>query len=228
MYTYATLTAALQNWLEDDDAEFVGTIPEIIELGETRLMRDLDLAMFTGEGNVTVSAGTELVTKPGVAPLTQLNYQSLSCYPTGGAAPADHATLPWMVPRSDEFVRDYNGQYFDPLGHGIPRYYSESSESQWRLAPVPNVEVELTYRYTARPDGLSDVVTETWFSVHAPDLLLRACLAESERFLKSDDRITIWEQDYVSLLQSAREESYSLLRAQYPRLNIVPMPTQQR
>lgn len=228
MYTYTTLTAALQNWLEDDDAEFVGSIPEIIALGEVRLLRDLDFAMFAGEGSVTVAAGTELVTKPGVAPLTLLNYQSLSCYPTGGTGPADHALLPWLETRSDEFVRDYNGQYFGAAGHGVPRYYSEASETQWRLAPTPNVEVELTYRFTARPDGLSDLVPETWLSVNVPDVLLKACLAESERFLKSDDRIPIWEQDYASLLQSAREESYSLLRAQYPRLNIVPMPSPQR
>lgn len=226
MYTYATLTAALQNWLEDDDAEFVGTIPEIIELGELRVLRDLDLAMFTGEENIVVPAGTDSVAKPDPAPLsTKLNYVGLSCSPAAGG---DHGRLNWLEHRSREFVADYNGANFGVAGHGLPRYYAEESETSWLLAPIPNVDVNLKARFTVRPDGLSEATTETWLSVNVPDLLLKACLAESERFLKSDDRITIWEQDYVSLLQSVREETYSLLRAQYPRLNVVPMPTQQR
>ena len=47
--TYAEITANLQAWMEDDDTEFVGAIDDLINLGEMRLWRDLDLGIFTSE-----------------------------------------------------------------------------------------------------------------------------------------------------------------------------------
>jgi hypothetical protein len=211
-YTYASLTQALQDWLEDDDDEFVAAIPEIIQLGETRLTRDLDLAMFSAVEDVPIVVSDAVVTKPAIE---AVSYQSIG-YEFAGR-------YHWLELRGDDFVRDYS------VGpEELPRYYSELDEESWRIAPVTSQNLTLEVRYTVRPAGLGVLTPTTWLSTYAGDLLLKACLAESERFLKSDDRVAVWEQDYAGLLPAARQETYALLKSQFPRFNMTPMPQPQR
>jgi hypothetical protein len=212
IYTYETLTQALQDWLEDDDEEFVEAIPQIIKLGEQRLTRDLDLAMFSIIEEVDILEDDEIITKPDI---DAISYQSL------GYRFDDR--YHWLELRSDDFVRDYISG--DP---DLPRYYSELDEDTWRIAPISSEPLTLEVRCTIRPEGLGEDNDSTWLSTFVGDALLKACLAESERFLKSDDRIQIWEQDYAGLLPAIRQETYALLKSQFPRFNMTPMPQPQR
>jgi hypothetical protein len=63
-YTYATLVADLQAFLEDNGADFEGSIDSIIALGEERVLRDMDLSIFDAVSEETLSANTDMLTKP--------------------------------------------------------------------------------------------------------------------------------------------------------------------
>lgn len=203
--TFDELEADLKAWLEDDDTEFDADIPKIIELGEFRLIKDLNLSIFNVTQSANTADGTETLTKPtGSVPVV---FQSLWY----GTAP----NITFLELRSVDFVRDYQSGV-----EGPPRYYAESSTTEWLLGPIPDATYAVSCRGIVRPTGLASGTQSTWLSTHMSDILLKACLAESEAFLKSDDRVQLWEADYQKLLPSAKRELYELLNQHY---NLTPL-----
>jgi hypothetical protein len=215
--TYAELSANLQAWLEDDDADFTANIDDIINLGEMRLWRDLDLSIFTSEDTAATTASQATVTKPTTD--TELVTWDSIYYDSGGERT-------FLELRSTDFVRDHQ-----VIGAtSAPKYYAETSETDWLLSPIPDGTYTLNARGVTRPTRLSAGNTTTWLSLHQDDLLFKACLAEAESFLKSDDRQQIWAQQYAEALPLAKRETYELLNQQY---NLTPLempavPTTQR
>ena len=220
--TYTELEANLQAWLEDDDLEFQGSIPEIIDLGQMRLWRDLDLSIFTSEDTSPTVASNELLAKP-TTDTEVVSFQSLWFDFDPGTGTQRY----WLELRSTDFVRDYQ----QPGTTGIPKYYSEVDDSNWALAPIPDAIYTVNTRGTTRLSPLVKTTNETnWLSLHMDDLLFKACLVESERFLKSDDRVEMWKTDYVETLPIAKRETYTLLQERYnlTPLEVPAVPTQQR
>ena len=215
--TYAELSAKLQAWLEDDDAEFVGSIDDVINLGEMRVWRDLDLSIFTSENTAVTADTVATVTKP-VADLELVATQSIFY---------DNAGLrTWLELRSTDFVRDHQ-----VIGATAPpKYYSEQTETEWLLSPIPDDIYTLTARGVTRPTRLSSGNTTTWLSLHQDDILFKACLAEAEGFLKADDRVAMWTEQYTAALPLAKRETYELLNQRYnlTPLEVPAVPTNQR
>jgi hypothetical protein len=215
--TYAELTQNLQDWAEDDDTEFVGALDDLINLAEMRCWRDLDLSIFTSENTTVTADGVATAVKP-VADLELVVTQSIY-YDNAGERM-------WLELRSTDFVRDHQ-----VIGATAPpRYYSEQTETDWLLSPIPDAIYTLNARGVTRPTRLSSGNPTTWLSLHQDDLLFKACLAESEKFLKADDRVELWKTDYTDSLVIAKRETYELLNSRY---NLTPMevpavPTNQR
>jgi hypothetical protein len=207
--------------MEDDDTEFVGAIDDLINLGEMRLWRDLDLSIFTSEGTTPTVASTETLTKP-VTDTELVTWQSLYYDFNFGSG----LVRTWLELRSTDFVRDYQ----QPGSTAPPKYYSEQTETDWLLAPIPDGNYTVITRGVTRPESLSVGQDTTWLSLHQDDLLFKACLAESEAFLKADDRVEMWKTQYTEALPLAKRETYELLNSRY---NLTPMevpasPTNQR
>ena len=215
--TYNDLVQNLQDWLEDDDSEFTGSIPEIIHLGELRLWRDLDLAIFSSQSTVNTAVNSGVLVKPTTDPnlvsFTQLYYD-------------DGDRRYWLELRSSDYVRDMQ----TPSSLGRPKYYAEESSAAWLVAPLPNAIYDVNCRGTTRPTQLSTGTQSTWLSTHQEDLLLKACLAEAEKFLKSDDRSPMWEQDYMARLGPAKTETRNMLQSRYQLtpMEVPAVPTVQR
>jgi hypothetical protein len=189
--------------MDREDEEFVGSIDEVINLGEMRLWRDLDLSIFTSEDTAATAVGTETVTKP----------------------VTDTELVTWQL-RSTDFVRDHQ-----VIGAtAAPKYYAETNETDWLLSPIPDAIYTLNARGVTRPTRLSAGNTTTWLSLHQDDMLFKACLAEAEGFLKADDRVPMLAEQYAAALPLAKRETYELLNQRY---NLTPMevpafPTNQR
>ena len=204
--TYAQLSAKLQAWLEDDDAEFTASIDDVINLGEMRLWRDLDLSLFSADATTPTVNATETVVKPVNSEVVA--WQSLY-YDNG-------TTRVWLELRSYDFVRDHQS-----IGATAPpKYYCEQTETAWLLSPIPDAIYTVNARGTLRPTRLSSGNTTTWLSQHQDDILFKACLAEAEGFLKSDDRVDMWNQAYMAALPLAKRETYELMNQHY---HLTPM-----
>ncbi len=215
--TYAEITANLQSWLEDDDSEFAGSIDDIINLGEMRLWRDLDLALFSSTDTVSTAVNTGFVTKPSTdAEMVAFDHIYYD----------DGNKRTFLELRSSDYVRDMQS----PNKLGSPRYYAEENETTWLIAPTPDGAYVLNCRGTTRPTQLSAMQTTTWLSLHQDDILFYACLAESEMFLKGDDRIAVWKQEYLERLPLAKKETANLMQSRYQLtpLHVPGVPTTQR
>lgn len=213
-WTATEITAKLQQMLEDDDAEFQGSIPDIINLGEVRVLRDLDLSLFDKTATSPTVQTQETVAKPvGYTGDYVLGLRSLS-FVSGGRTY-------WLEQKSADFIRDYLTST-----EAMPRYYAEADEANWLVAPLPDAVYTLTARWVSRPAPLVVTANETnWLSNNVGDLLFKACLAESEEFLKSDDRIAVWKTDYAELLPRVKRELYGVINTRYPRIGAKPMLT---
>ena len=219
--TYTELSANLQAWTEDDDAEFTGSIDEVINLGEMRLWRDLDLSIFTSEDTADTVATQATVTKPTTDTELVVTQSIYYDFDFGSGL-----VRTWLELRSTDFVRDHQ-----TVGQTAPpKYYAETDELNWLLSPIPDVIYTLNARGVTRPTRLSAGNPTTWLSLHQDDMLFKACLAEAEGFLKSDDRLPMWTEQYVAALPLAKRETYELLNQRYnlTPLEVPAVPTNQR
>lgn len=221
--TYGELEANLQAWLEDDDAEFQGSIPEVINLGQMRLWRDLDLNIFSATDTASTSIGAEAVTKP-TTDTEIVSYDSIYF----DFDPGSGLQRYWLELRSSEFVRDYQ----TPGVNGLPKYYAHETDTDIILGPVPDAVYTLNFRGTTRLTPLDSGTPSStnWLSLHQDDMLFKACLAEAESFLKSDDRAPIWFEQYSGALPLAKKETYELMKARYQLtpLHVPANPVTQR
>lgn len=199
--TLTTLKTSLQRFLVEQETsisaqDFTANINTIIQLGELKLVRDLNLDIFDTTDTANTANGVETLTKPdGVLVPRVLHYTA-------------SGTLVTIQPRSYDYVKDYGGS-------GNPLYYAEKDTTTWILAPVPTSTITVTVRGIERP--VSVVTTSpSWLSTNAADALLYACLIASEEFLKDEPRMKVWINKYEKdILPRTKEELKLLKRATY-------------
>lgn len=183
-YPYSTLVTDLQANLEDDSAEFVAEIPNIINRAELRCVRDLDLNVFNTrtEANLTGSSATQ--TKP----TDSLIVDSIFLV----------ASRTHLLRRSVDFI-----SAFDNGVEGTPKYFGENDadDTDVRLSPTPSSALAVVWWTYARPDRLVLTSNETnWLTDKVGDLLYRACVVESCVFLGWPEQLAIEESAYKVIL----------------------------
>lgn len=201
-WTYDTLKQALQDWVEDDNTEFLDQIDTIIGLGETKVARDLNIEVLRQIKTGQFQIGKPEVAKPaGYLSLGSLHYEGYD---------GDHV---YLTQRSYDWVMDYNRGDFD---YGEPIYFAELNEDEWLVAPVPEANFKFEARCLVRPTGLSASNTTSWLGDNVPDALLYACLIHTEQYLKDDERVVEWRKSYEQdVLPAARDELRNLLNNEY-------------
>jgi len=182
--------------MEDDFSDFVTEIPTLIGLGETRLLRDLDLTLFdVTDETIGTQAGIDQITKPAGTLALQWVRISTSV----------------LEPRPLDWIREYQVD----ADHDLPRYYGEESETTFRLAPIPDQIYPVVMRINKIPVGLSATNQTTWLSSQTGDVLFAACMMEAELFARALEEHSVWKQRYGELLTQARAEHRDLVRRTY-------------
>lgn len=180
-YNYTDLIADLQTWIEDSEVDFVGSIEKLIELAESRIIKDLDFTIFDATVSVNTAIGTATLAK---ATLTgYLSARSLTILNSAKTNSLDLKTA----------------DYIEMMGAttGKPQHYAEDSESNFILAPIPDAVYPVKVRYRKYPDVLSSTNENSWIGTNFGDGLFKCCLAESEKFIEDDQRSQMWENDYL-------------------------------
>ena len=212
--TYTTLKAALVDNTDDEGTEFAAALDTIIALGELKLLRDLDLEIFDVTDTGTLTGSSQLVTKP-------------TGYIAGRSL---HITVSGV--RSQLFQRTYEYlvDYWPTAATTTttPKYYAELNDTQWYVAGTPAGSYDFTARFMKRPTGLSGSTETTWLSTYAADMLLYACLASAEEYLKADERVAVWKNEYAEKLTLGRHELRRMQRADYTPVDVVSQPKGQQ
>lgn len=216
-WTYTTLKAAIVSTTEEQGAEFAAHLDTIIGLAETRVIKDLDLELWdtitTGNFGNTATAADRLVTRAAdVLAVRSFHYINA----------AGERVL--LEPRSYEFCVDYWPKFTTTTD--TPKYFTAYSETQWMVVGTPAGGLAYEIRAIVRPAGLSGSVATTWLGTNVPDLLLWACMVESEQFLKADERIAVWTTRYTDALRSATLELKPDQRDNYSPVTATPAKEQ--
>lgn len=198
-FTYTSLKAALQTWPESASTEYLADIDTLIGLGETRVIRELNLEYFdVTDSALSVTSAANTVTKPSGI----IVHRFFQIQVAGKWQPLEYRSAPYVRNHGD-----------DSTATGIPRYIADDTETQWIVSPFANATYAIRCRFVKRPTGLTGSNATTWIGTNCGDLLLAACLMEAEQWLKADDRYgDLKSKYYEELLPAARMEIRDAIR----------------
>lgn len=210
-FTLTTLKTAITDRVEDEGTVFAGSLDIIIQLAESRILRELPLSIWQLRGDVSITAGTQTATKP----TDSIAFHSLT-YTDGSSV------VQFIQPRSWAYCQDFAPN----TTQSKPKYYAEDySETEIYIAPNPNVTVTATALYTKRPNSIVEDTGGTWISQKLGDLLLAACMSASEEYDISPDLVKMWEEKYLTLYTAAIRDMSHLLPRNYTGMAAQPTPT---
>jgi hypothetical protein len=183
--TYDTLTTAVIDYLERNDANLVAQIPLFIMLGERRVARDLKIL------GLKVAITDNFTPNLGVfaKPTRWLNDSSFNIG-TG----AELNSRVYLLQRSVEWCRQY---WPDPTQVGTPKYYaSDYNYNFWFVVPTPDIAYPYEILYYETPPLIDAITSSNFLTENAPEVLLYATLLETAPYLKDDERIKVWQERY--------------------------------
>ncbi|HUW45327.1 MAG TPA: hypothetical protein VMW50_05960 [Dehalococcoidia bacterium] len=189
--TFTSLLVDLRQYLERGtvvDTTVFEQLPRLINLAERDIARSIKIQGFINVVTSVMAAGTSVYAKPDRWRETiSINF---------GVGVAQVRTP--VFPRSYEYCRMYAP---DSAIQDVPQFYADYNYSNWLIAPTPDAAYPFEVLYYELP-ALLDAVNQTnWLTDYAPNALLHGCLLQCVRFLKADERIPVWQQNYTEDLQ---------------------------
>ena len=189
--TYDSLVSDVQQYLERTDDATLLQIPRFIMLCEQTLAADLK---FLGNLNVATSVmvpGNPTIDKP----VRWHKTVSMNLTTDGTRQP--------VYLRKYEYLRNYWPNTADT---GTPLYYCDYDYTHWMVAPTPASAFTFEVLYYERVQPLDSANQSNWFTNYAPQALLYGTLLQAMPFLKNDDRMPMWQQNYSQIVATLRAE----------------------
>lgn len=211
-------------------------VPNVIDYGEQRMYRDLDLLVErVTDTSAVATAFNRLFDLPtSIGTFVVLEY--LSVITPSTAAIATGARTP-LIPVSRaylDFAFPANSSY-----SGTPQVYAMRDNASVLLGPSPNLSFPMECIGTQRPAPLSASNQTTFLSTQLPDVFFACCMIKASAFMRDFGQesdapamSTSWEAQYQLLLKSAdMEEARKMYRsagwtAQQQRAASAPPRTQ--
>lgn len=219
---YSTYVSALQNWLVMNDVQGItnlsAVLPNIIDMAEQRIYRELDF--LTTE--TTTTANLSAASRNLAIPSTVIVLQDANVITPAATAP-DVGTRNPMQRVAASFINYVWSTAATENGTpSIPQYYALLNESVTNptantsnmiVAPAPDAAYQVEIIGTVRPTPLSVTNTSTFLSTYLPDLFLAASFVYAAGYQQNfspdgstPGMDTYWEGQYQKLKASAEVE----------------------
>jgi len=197
--TYTQLTAAICDYTQNFDQDFVSNIPVFITQAEQRIYNTVQFPSL--RRNVT--GFTSNNNKYLACPSDFLAVYSMAVVDTTGA-------YEYLLNKDVNFIRQ---AYPTPNSTGTPKYYAlfgpsfaAGTELSFILGPTPNNQytVELHYFYYPESITISDNGT-SWLGDNFDSVLLYGSLVEANTFMKGEaDMTALYNGKYTEALALAK------------------------
>lgn len=192
------------------DSNYTTQLPQIIDGGEQRCYRELDLLnTIVRDSSAALSTGTRQFNLPSTNG-TFVVVESVNVITPSGQSNPDLGTRNTLVPASREVL---NFLYPSSTGSTVPTYFAMLTQTTILLAPWPDAAYQVEVVGTIRPTPLSAANATTLLTQYFPDLFFAACMVEGAAYLKNfgagadDPRMSLnWERHYQDLMASAAVE----------------------
>jgi hypothetical protein len=194
MMTYDNLASDIEKYLERTDTVTIEKIPTFIGLAEQVLAADLKFL-----GNLTVATSTMVQGEAIIdKPARWRKTVSMNVTVNGQRNP--------ILLRKYEYLREY---WPDPADTDVPLFYCDYDYTHWLIAPTPDDDYAYEVLYYERVQPLDSSNQTNWFTQYAPQALLYGSLLQAMPFLKNDERIPMWQQQYSAIVNTLKTEDVS-------------------
>jgi len=206
---YAALSAAIQDYTQNYETEFVANIPVFIQQAEQRIYNSVQFPSLRKNVTGSVSASNKYLSCPN----DFLSVYSLAVITGVTGGNLNTGSYEYLLNKDVNFIRQ---AYPSPNDTGTPKYYALfgptvsgaviSDELSFILGPTPDTayDVELHYYYfpesiTVAPDG------QTWLGDNFDSVLLYGSLVEAYTFMKGEtDLMALYDTKYKEALALAK------------------------
>ena len=192
--TYDSLVENIQSYLERSDTATLDKIPLFIMLAEQVIASQIKFL-----GNLTVNTSNMVATQAIIdKPARWHKTVSMNITVAGERKP--------VLLRKYEYLREY---WPDATDTGIPKFYCDYDYTHWLVAPTPTTSYSFEVLYYERIQPLDSTNQTNWFTIYAPQALLYGSLLQAMPFLKNDERMGMWQQQYDLIIQTLKVEDQS-------------------
>ena len=197
---YTQLSAAIQAYTENTEADFVANIPVFVQQAEQRIYNSVQFPSLRKNVTGSTTVDNKYVSCPSDF-LAVYSFAVVDGTFTSG-------TYEYLLNKDVNFIRQAYPQANDT---GLPRYYalfgpqsSNDAELTFILGPTPdaNYNVELHYYYY--PESIVTAST-TWLGDNFDSVLLYASLVEAYTYMKGEtDMMQLYNQKFMEALALAK------------------------
>jgi len=189
--TYDSLVEDIQQYLERTDDATIAQIPRFIMLAEQVIASQIKFL-----GNLTVNTSNMVISTATIdKPARWHKTISMNVTVSGKRQP--------VFLRKYEYLREYAP---DPSVEGVPKFYADYDYTHWLVAPTPDIAYDYEVLYYERVQPLDSSNQSNWFTTYAPQAMLYGSLLQAMPFLKNDERIAMWQQQYDLIINTLKSE----------------------
>ena len=197
--TYTQLLAAICDYTQNFEQDFVDNIPVFVQQAEQRIYNTVqfpslrrNVTGFTSNNNKYLACPNDFLAVYSVAVID----------PTGA--------YEFMLNKDVNFIRQ---AYPNPTSVGKPKYYalfgpsfSNSDELSFILGPTPNNRYSVELHYYFLPESISVAGDgRTWLGDNFDSVLLYGSLVEAVTFMKGEaDMVALYDGKYKEALVLAK------------------------
>ena len=189
--TYAELTAAIKDYANNTETNFVAAIPTFVKQAEQRIYRSVNLPVNRKNVAGTLTDGNQYLTMPTdfLLPL------SLSITSSSNQI--------FLLNKDSNFIRS---TYPNASTKGTPKYYAIFAVDTFIIGPTPDANYVTELHYYYQPASIVDT-SPSWLGTNADTALLYGSLVEAYTYMKGDP-------DMMQLYQQRYQEAMALLKLQ--------------
>lgn len=189
--TYDNLVADVIKYSERDDTGFVDQIPMLIGLAEQAIAAEIKTLWELNVVQTTLIPGPTgaIVTKPA-------RWRKTISMKINGN-PVTHRS------------QDYVAQFQSESAQGQPIFYADYDYDHWALGPIPDSDYPIEIIYYSRIQPLDATNQENLITREAPQALLFGTLLQAQGYLKSLDKLQMWQGFYDKAMAALKSENAS-------------------
>ena len=217
---YAALSAAIQDYTQNYEQEFVANIPVFVQQAEQRIYNTVQFPSLRKNVTGNLTPNNKYLS----CPIDFLSVYSMAVVDTTGA-------YEYLLNKDVNFIRQ---AYPTPTDTGTPKYYalfgptfSASTELSFILGPTPNLNYQVELHYFFYPDSIVTSNT-TWLGDNFDTVLLYGSLVEAYTFMKGEaDMMALYDGKYKEALMLAKRLGDGLERSDAYRsgqARVAPLP----
>ena len=189
--TYAELTAAIKDYCQNTETNFVAAIDTFIKQAEQRIYRAVNLPVNRKNVAGTITDGNQYLTMP-----------TDFLFPLSLAITSSSNQI-FLLNKDANFIR---ATYPNASTEGVPKYYGVFASDAFIVGPTPNADFTTELHYYYQPASIVDT-SPSWLGTNADTVLLYGCLVEAYTYMKGDT-------DLMQMYQLRYQEALGQLKTQ--------------